>query len=113
MYAYCPFSKVEEQAIVQPAVIVEEIPEPEPTKNAVVEMQLADWCGPCRKFKASGIIRELKAKGWTIKYTTDIGKKYPSFRVWVRGKSEEFTGYSSKSSFYKRLNSIVKKLKDK
>ena len=89
---------------------VEEV-EREPVKTALIEMQLADWCGPCRRFKASGAIKELEKNGWTIKYTDGISSSYPSFRVWVDGESETFSGYSSKSSFFKRLKSIIKKLK--
>ena len=100
-------STVEEKAIeieiVVPKVIV---------KNAIIEMQLADWCGPCKRLKASGAIQELEKQGWTIVYTDGIASKYPSFRVWVDGKSKVFTGYSRKSSFFTRIKSIVKDLKD-
>jgi len=89
---------------------VEEV-EREPVKTAIIEMQLADWCGPCRRFKASGAIKELEKNGWTIKYVDGIGKSYPSFRVWVDGKSGTFSGYSSKSSFFKKLKSIMKSIK--
>ena len=103
-----PFrSTVEEKAIeieiVVPKVII---------KNAIIEMQLADWCGPCKRLKASGAIQELEKQGWTIVYTDGIANSYPSFRVWVDGESKVFTGYSKKSSFFTRIKSIVKDLKD-
>ena len=106
-YFFCEPSKPVVQDQRDP---VEEV-EREPVKTALIEMQLADWCGPCRRFKASGAIKELEKNGWTIKYTDGISSSYPSFRVWVDGKSETFSGYSSKSSFFKRLKSIIKKLK--
>jgi len=100
-------STVEEKAIeieiVVPKVII---------KNAIIEMQLADWCGPCKRLKASGAIQELEKQGWTIVYTDGIASSYPSFRVWVDGESKVFTGYSRKSSFFTRIKSIVKDLKD-
>jgi len=95
--------KVIEIEIVVPKVII---------KNAIIEMQLADWCSPCKKLKSSGAIQELEKQGWTIVYTDGIASKYPSFRVWVDGKSKVFTGYSKKSSFFARIKSIVKDLKD-
>jgi hypothetical protein len=95
--------KVIEIEIVVPKVIV---------KNAIIEMQLADWCSPCKRLKASGAIQELEKQGWTIVYTDGIASKYPSFRVWVDGESKVFTGYSRKSSFFSRIKSIVKDLKD-
>ena len=82
-----------------------------PVKTALIEIQSADWCAPCRKFKASGIIKELKAQGWDIKYVSNLGKSYPTFRVWVDGKSKTWSGYGSKSSFYRTLKSNMKKLK--
>ena len=96
--------------IVQP--IVEVQPEVVPVKNAIIEMQLADWCGPCRAFKRSGAIEELESKGWTVVYTDDIAKSYPSFKVWVNGKSSTFSGYSSKTRFFRTLKSIIKDLKN-
>ena len=95
--------KIIEIEIVVPKVIV---------KNAIIEMQLADWCSPCKRLKASGAIQELEKQGWTIVYTDGIASKYPSFRVWVDGESKVFTGYSRKSSFFSRIKSIVKDLKD-
>jgi len=95
--------KVIEIEIVVPKVIV---------KNAIIEMQLADWCSPCKRLKASGAIQELEKQGWTIVYTDGIASKYPSFRVWVNGESKVFTGYSKKSSFFTRIKNIVKDLKD-
>ena len=100
-------STVEEKAIeveiVVPKVII---------KNAIIEMQLADWCGPCKRLKASGAIQELERQGWTIVYTDGIANSYPSFRVWVDGESKVFSGYSRKSYFFNRIKSIVKDLKD-
>ena len=95
--------KIVEIEIVVPKVII---------KNAIIEMQLADWCGPCKRLKASGAIQELEKQGWTIVYTDGIANSYPSFRVWVDGESKVFTGYSRKSSFFNRIKSIVKDLKD-
>lgn len=85
-------------------------PKEEPKTMGVIELQLADWCGPCRKFKASGIIEELEANGWKIKYVSNLGKKYPSFRLRIKDKSSTWTGYSSKSGFYKTLKSKMKLL---
>ena len=100
-------STVEEKTIeieiVVPKVVI---------KNAIIEMQLADWCGPCKRLKASGAIQELEKQGWTIVYTDGIANSYPSFRVWVNGKSKVFKSYTSKSSFFNRIKSIVKDLKD-
>jgi thiol-disulfide isomerase/thioredoxin len=95
---------------VDPVVEVQQEPEAEPVKNAVIELQLADWCGPCRKFKASGAVRELEAQGWTIVYTDNISRSYPSFRVWVNGKSSVFSGYSSKARFFSTLKKHIKDL---
>ena len=92
---------------VQPEPVVEVVP----VKNAIIEMQLADWCSPCRKFKASGAIKELEAKGWTIVYTDKIAKSYPTFRIWVNGESSIFSGYSSKTKFYRTLKSHIQRLK--
>ncbi len=82
-----------------------------PVKTAIIEMQLADWCGPCRAFKRSGAIKELEKEGWTIKYSDNIARVYPSFRVWVDGESKTFSGYSNKSSFFRKLKSIIKDIK--
>jgi len=95
--------KIVEIEVVVPKVII---------KNAIIEMQLADWCGPCKRLKASGAIQELERQGWTIVYTDGIASSYPSFRVWVDGESKVFSGYSRKSSFFSRIKSIVKDLKD-
>ena len=76
----------------------------------VIELQLADWCGPCKNFKRAGIIAELEANGWTVKYVSNISKKYPSFRVKVNGKSRSWTGYSNKSRFYSTLKRYMKDL---
>ena len=85
--------------------------DPVPVKTALIEIQTADWCAPCRRFKASGIIKELKAQGWDIKYVSNLGKCYPTFRVWVDGESKTWSGYGSKSSFYRTLKANMKKLK--
>jgi len=95
--------KIAEIEIIVPKVVI---------KNAIIEMQLADWCGPCKRLKASGAIQELERQGWTIVYTDGVARSYPSFRVWVDGESKVFSGYSSKSSFFNRIKSIVKDLKD-
>ena len=105
--ASCNSDHVEEN-LVEDEIVVPEVV----VKNAIIEMQLADWCSPCKRLKASGAIQELEKQGWTIVYTGGIAKKYPSFRVWVNGKSKVFTGYSSKSSFFTRIKNIVKDLKD-
>ncbi len=110
LWAYLPSNTVNKPVHVEPIVIVE--PDVEPIKTAIIEMQLADWCGPCRKFKASGAIAELKKKGWKIEYTDGIAKSYPSFRVWVDGKSSTFSGYSSKNSFFRILKKHMADLKD-
>jgi len=98
--------KPEDKQEVSPVVPVE------PVMTAIIEMQLADWCGPCRRFKASGAIKELERKGWEIRYTDGIAKTYPSFRVWVDGKSSTFSGYSSKDGFFRKLKSVIKKLEE-
>ena len=110
LWAYLPMNTVSTPAHVEPIVIVE--PEVEPVKTAIIEMQLADWCGPCRRFKASGAIAELKKSGWEIKYTDGIARSYPSFRVWVDGKSSTFSGYSSKNNFFRILKTHMADLKD-
>jgi thiol-disulfide isomerase/thioredoxin len=93
-----------------PVVKVEVEVEEEVKSVRVIEMQLADWCSPCRKFKAAGIVAELEAAGWTVKYVSNIGKKYPSFRVVIDDKAMSWTGYSSKNSFYRTLKSKMKQL---
>lgn len=90
---------------------VEEV-EREPVKTALIEMQLADWCGPCRRFKASGAIKELEKNGWTVEYKDGIANSYPSFRVWVDGKSSTFSGYSNKNNFFRILKKHMADLKD-
>lgn len=99
-------------AAAEEKVVIEVTPPKVVVKNAIIEMQLADWCSPCKRLKASGAIQELERKGWTIVYTDGIASKYPSFRVWVNGESKTFTGYSKKSSFFSRIKSIVKDLKE-
>lgn len=93
-----------------PLPVVEEDIEPEVKTKGTIELQLAEWCGPCRKFKAAGIIKELEELGWEIKYVSDISKKYPSFRLVIDDKKVSWTGYSSKSSFYRMLKSKMKQL---
>ena len=92
-----------------PVVEVETV-EVQPRTKGVIELQLADWCGPCRKFKAAGIISELEEAGWTVKYSSDIARKYPSFRLTIDGKSRVWSGYSSKSRFYSNLKSYMNEL---
>ncbi|MGI9460541.1 MAG: hypothetical protein ACR2NF_11125, partial [Pirellulales bacterium] len=46
-----------------------EVEDESPEYKGVIELQLADWCGPCRKFKAAGIIAELESAGWSVKYS--------------------------------------------
>ena len=93
-----------------PLPVVEEDIEPEVKTKGTIELQLADWCSPCRKFKAAGIIKELESLGWEINYVSDISKKYPSFRLVIDGKKVSWTGYSSKSSFYRTLKIKMKQL---
>jgi len=93
----------------EPVVEVETI-EVQPKTKGVIELQLADWCAPCKKFKASGIIKELEEAGWTIKYSSDIARKYPSFRLTIDGKSRVWSGYSSKSRFYSHLKTYMNEL---
>ena len=92
----------------QPIVKVEV--EEEVKSIRVIEVQLADWCSPCRKFKAAGIIAELEAAGWEIRPVTNLGKRYPAFRVVIDDKSMTWTGYSGKNSFYRTLKSKMKQL---
>ena len=113
MFFYCPWASetvdnapVEQEEIVEPEVL------PEPVKTAIIEIQSADWCGPCKKFKASGAIKQLKAAGWEIKYVKGLSKTYPTFRVWVYGKSKTWSGYSSKKGFFDTMNKHVETLKD-
>ena len=83
-----------------------------PMKNASIEYKTADWCGPCRAWKRSGAIAGLEKQGWTFKANDDLPGGYPSFRVWVNGRSETFVGYSTRSSYYKRIKSINSKLEN-
>ena len=80
-------------------------------KNAIIELQLADWCGPCKKLKASGIVRELENKNWTVEYNDSIGGSFPTIRVWIKGKSRTFSGFSTKAAFYRTLNKHIRDLK--
>ena len=99
----------------QPAadVIVEVKPDPvvdvKPAqKDMILEYQTTRGCSPCIKFKNSGIIEELEAKGWTVVKTTGIGRAYPGFRVWSNGKSKVWYGFSSKKYFFTKLNSVLR-----
>ena len=73
-------------------VVEVEVVDVQPKTKGVIELQLADWCAPCKKFKASGIIKELEEAGWTVKYSSDITRKYPSFRLTIDGKSRVWSG---------------------
>jgi len=97
------------QAVNPQPVVIEDV-EPEVKVKGTIELQLADWCTPCKKFKAAGIIAELEELGWEIKYVSNIGKKYPSFRLVIDGKGLSWSGYGSKSSFYRTLKSKMKQL---
>ena len=74
----------------------------------ILEYQTTRGCSPCIKFKNSGIIEELEAKGWTVVKTTGIGRAYPGFRVWSNGKSKVWYGFSSKKYFFTKLNSVLR-----
>ncbi len=87
-----------------------EVEDEKPASKGVVELQLADWCGPCRKFKAAGIIEELEEAGWTIKYSSNLSNRYPTFRLTIDGKSRTWSGYSSKSRFYSHLKNFMNSL---
>ena len=91
-----------------PVQVVEDDVRAEPV--GIIELQLADWCGPCKSFKRAGIIAELESSGWTVKYVSNISKKYPSFRVSIDGKTRSWTGYSNKSRFYSTLKRYMKDL---
>ena len=91
-------------------VVEVETADTQPMTKGVIELQLADWCAPCRKFKASGIIKELEEAGWTVKYSSDIARKYPSFRLTIDGKTRSWSGYSSKSRFYSKMKSLMSEL---
>jgi thiol-disulfide isomerase/thioredoxin len=108
-HLFCVPYAGEIQEVNAPLVAEEEI-EPEVKTKGTVELQLADWCSPCRKFKAAGIIEELEGLGWEIKYVSDIGNRYPAFRLVIDDKKVSWTGYSSKSSFYKTLKNKMKQL---
>lgn len=110
-FFYCHPTK----ATIEPQREVQQDLQPEkdvvPVKNAIIEMQLADWCRPCLNLKRSGAIQELEKQGWTIEYVDGIGKSYPSFRVWTNGKNRDFSGYSNKSRFFAKIKSLVKEMK--
>ena len=93
-----------------PLPIVKVEVEPEPERKGTIELQLADWCSPCRKFKAAGIIAELEENGWEVKYTSSLSRKYPTFRITIDGKSKTWSGYSSKSRFYGHIKSFMNSL---
>ncbi len=73
-------------------IVKVEVEDDKPATKGVIELQLADWCGPCRKFKAAGIITELEKAGWTVEYNNDMSRKYPTFRVTIDGKSKTWSG---------------------
>jgi len=108
-YFYChpAEAKGEPQREAPQETVKEEVEVAKP----LIEVQSADWCAPCRRLKASGAISELKKAGWEVKYTTGFAKSYPSFRVTVEGKSEIFSGYSSKSQLFKQIKAISERLK--
>ncbi len=91
-------------------IVKVEVEDDKPATKGVIELQLADWCGPCRKFKAAGIITELEKAGWTVEYNNDMSRKYPTFRVTIDGKSKTWSGYSSKSRFYSHLKNFMNSL---
>ena len=114
-HLYCTPESDDIQSLNLVTIVKEEVkPEPivedEPKHKGTIELQLADWCSPCRRFKAAGIIDELKAKGWEVRFVTNISKKYPSFRLKIDGKERIWTGYSSKTSFYRMFNRMMKEL---
>jgi len=78
--------------------------------RGVIEVQIADWCSPCRKFKAAKIMDELREAGWEVRVVSGIGKYYPSFRVTIDGESRSWSGYSSKGNFYSTLKSFMREL---
>jgi len=114
-HLYCVPKSDDIQSLNLVTIVREEAkPEPviddKPKHKGTVELQLADWCAPCKKFKQAGIIAELEAKGWKIKYVSDISKKYPSFRIRIDDKTKAWTGYGSKHSFYRMFNKMMKEL---
>ena len=84
---------------------------PEKLYNAVIEYKTADWCPPCRAWKRSGARAAMEKQGWKFVATDEIPGGYPSFRVWVNGKSETFSGYSTRNGWYRTIKSIAKRLK--
>ena len=93
----------------QPQPVIEV--EPEPVKNAVIEYFTMERCGPCIKFKNSGVIEELEKQGWKVIKVSN-GKVAPTFTVWVDGKSSSFVGFSSKSSFFRTLKQKISELEN-
>lgn len=86
-------------------------------KNAVIEVYSGEVrngiekCPPCALFKRQ-MVQSLRDNGWTVEvYETPMGYPTPTFKVWVNGQNELFTGYSGKDSFINTVNSIVSKLK--
>jgi len=100
-----------ERAGAEPVVVDEVKVEPEPVKNAIIEYYTMPGCSPCIKFKNSGVIKQLEAKGWKVVKVSN-GKLAPTFTVWVNGKSLSWSGYSSKSSFFNTLKMKMKALTD-
>jgi hypothetical protein len=80
-------------------------------KNAVIEVYSSERCPPCALFKRQ-MLQSLRDNGWTVTVTEQpMGYPTPTFKVWVNGQNELFTGYSGKESFVATVNSIVSKLK--
>ena len=86
-------------------------------KNAVIEDYSGEVkngierCPPCALFKRQ-MLQSLRDNGWTVEvYEKPMGYPTPTFKVWVNGQNELFTGYSGKESFVATVNSIVSKLK--
>ncbi len=105
VWAACSASVDAVEPAVEPVVEVE----PAPLKNGVIEYFTMERCGPCIKFKNSGVIKELEAQGWTVVKVSN-GKVAPTFTVWVNGKSASFVGFSSKTNFFRTLKAKMKDL---
>jgi hypothetical protein len=104
---FCTSEVVKADPQPQPAVEVEK----EPVKNGVIEYFTMDYCGPCIKFKNSGVIKELEENGWKV-VRVKSGKVAPTFTVWVNGESAQFSGFSTKSNFFRTLKATMKDLKN-
>jgi len=100
-----------ERAVAEPIVVDEAKVEPEPVKNGIIEYFTMPNCAPCIKFKNSGAIRELESKGWKV-VKVESGSLAPTFTVWIDGKPASWTGFSSKSSFFRILKLKMKDLRD-